>query len=88
MGTAGGEVEVVMAMEVVGGAGGTGPKFGVPYGKGDGCGEEGPADDGPAAVAHGNGSVGTAPTARDGNCEKEGPLADVRTSTSARRDEN
>jgi len=74
--------------EVVGGAGSTLPNPGMPYGKTDGCGAEGPADDGPAACGQGNSGVGPAPTPRGGNGDGGGPPVEVRTSTSASREEN
>jgi len=76
MGIAGGGLGVVTTMDVVGGAGGTPPKPGMPYRKVDGCGEEGLADDGPAALAQGSGGGGVVPTARGGNGEDEGPAGD------------
>ena len=48
---------MVTTMDVVGSAGGPPPKPGMPYRKVEGCGEEGPADDGPAALAQGGGGV-------------------------------
>jgi len=76
MGIAGGGLGVVTTMDVVGGVGGTPPKPGMPYRKVDGCGEEGLADDGPAALAQGSGGGGVVPTARGGNGEDEGPAGD------------
>ena len=74
MGTAG---EVEVATEAVGGAVGRVPNPGMPPGQADGCGEEGPAEDGPAAWAQESGGVGTGPLPRSGNSEGETPPAEV-----------
>ena len=67
---------------------GTVPNPGMPYWKVDGCGDAVPVDDGPATVTQGKGGVGAAPTTRGENGGVGRPPAEVRTSTSASRDEN